>query len=247
MTPYTHIGHTNLSFMNPLGERAVASLLEILALPKGGNVADFGAGKCELAIRLVQRFGVHAECVELSPVLAADARSRAASRLPHGGLTVHEGDAGHFKGTIPPESFDLTVCMGSSHALGGFAQAAKTLARLTRPGGWVLMGEGFWKQPPPAAYLSMTGIGPGEFATLGETVGVLTAEGLAPAWVTTPSTQDFDDYEWAHARAIEAHALANPANPEAAGLLTRSRAWRGAYLAHGRATLGFALILARKG
>ncbi|CAG0996232.1 putative protein YjhP [Phycisphaerales bacterium] len=243
---YTILGHATLDFMSPLGDAAVAPLLDILDLPRGGNIADFGAGKCELAIRLVERFGVHAECVELSPELATDARARAAKRLPKGGLTVHEGDAGHFKGTIPPGSFDLTICIGSSHALGGFAHALTTLTRLTRPGGLVLIGEGYWKQPPPPDYLQATGISPDEFAPLAQLADHLTAEGLAPRWLRTASEQEWDDYEWSLARNIEDFARANPDDPDAAAILSRSRQWRRNYLQHGRDTLGFAMILARR-
>jgi len=246
MPSYTSIAHAGLAFMNPMSERAVASLIDLLNLPRGGNIVDFGAGTCELPIRLVERFGVLAECVELSPEIAASARARAASRLASGGLTVHEGDAGHFKGTIPPGAFDLSICVGSSHALGGYAHAVRTLARLTREGGFVLLGEGYWKKTPAPEYLASTGITADEFTPLAGLAEIASAEGLTPLWVTAASEQDWDDYEWAHARNVERFARERPGDPDAIAFLRRSRDWRAAYLRHGRDTLGFAFVLARR-
>lgn len=245
---FTIIGHRHLPFMNPMGEERVREIIELVRLPAGGNIADFGAGTCELPIRLVERYGVHAECVELSPTLASLARDRAADRLravAQGGVTVHEGDAGAFKATIPPASFDLTICIGSTHALGGLAMAVRTMARLTRPGGLVLIGEGIWERPPTAQYLLATGIGTDDFRTLAENLDVMAGEGLMPRWIATTSVQEWDAYEWAHARSIEDWAATRPGDETAKGLVTRSRAWRDAYVRAGRNTLGFGLYLMR--
>lgn len=244
---YTAIAHRGMPFMNPMGERSIAALLDILALRRGANVADFGAGTCELAIRLGERFAVHAECVELSPEIARRARERVAARLPGGGVRVHEGDAGHFKASVPGASFDLTVCIGSTHALGGFPHAVEVMLRLTRPGGWVLLGEGYWKRTPPPAYLAGTGIAESEFTHLVDMVEFVGGRGLSVAWVHTASEHDWDDYEWAHHRNLEDWARENPHDPDHAAFLARSRTWRRWYLDSGRDTLGFALMLFRRG
>jgi hypothetical protein len=61
------------------------------------------------------------------------------------------------------------------------------------------------------------------------------------------STADWDRYTSAHLQNLEAHARDNPDDPQAARLLARGQASRGAYLREGRDVMGFALIAARRG
>jgi SAM-dependent methyltransferase len=243
---YSFVGHKHLAFMNPMPEGVYDHVVAILPLSPGATIADFGSGFGELSLRLIERFGVHADCVELSPLMAGVARERAAARVPAELIRIHEGDAGAFKATIPPESFDLTICVGSSHALGGYAQMLHVLSRLTRTGGHILVGQGFWRQPPARGYLEATGIAPDELGTFPDLLDHATGLSLSCQFATAASPQDFDRYEWSHARSLEAHTRAHAADPVAKAMLTRSRAWRDAYVRWGRECLGFGLVLFRK-
>ncbi len=242
---YTFIAHRTLPFANPFGEASIARLIDLLDLPPAAAVADFGAGSCELPIRLAERYQAQVAAVELSPRMAALARDRINARLVSrglpGGVTVHEGDAGAFRATMQPAAFDLTICIGSTHALGGYEKTLTVLKRLTRPGGRVLIGEGFWARPPSPDFLAATGIAAAEFATHAHNLDLATDGGLSPHWSITASEREWDEYEWAHQRSIESFAAANPDFP--AELLARSRAWRRAYWRWGRDTLGFGLYL----
>jgi cyclopropane fatty-acyl-phospholipid synthase-like methyltransferase len=243
---YSFLGHKQLAFMNPMAESVYGHVIDVLNLPRGGTIVDFGSGFGELSLRLIERFGVHADCVELSPLMAGVARERAAARVPTELIRIHEGDAGAFKATIPPGSFDLTICIGSSHALGGYAQMLHVLTRLTRAGGHVLVGEGFWKSPAARGYLDATGIVADEFGTFADLIDHGTSLSLACQFATSASVQDFDRYEWAHARSLEAHPRLHASDPVAKAMLARSRAWRDAYVRWGRECLGFGLVLFRK-
>jgi SAM-dependent methyltransferase len=243
---YSFVGHKQLAFMNPMPESVYEHVMGVLNQPRGGTVADFGSGFGELSLRLIERFGVHADCVELSPLMAGVARERAAARVPTELIRIHEGDAGAFKATIPAESFDLTICIGSSHALGGYGQMLQVLSRLTRAGGHVLVGEGYWKSPPARGYLDATGILIDEFGTFADLIDHGASLNLACQFATSASAEDFDRYEWAHARSLEAHARQHLSDPVAKAMLARSRAWRDAYIRWGRECLGFGLVLFRK-
>ncbi len=243
---YTFVGHRQLAFMNPMPEAAYEHVMGMLTLSRGATVADFGSGFGELSLRLVKKFGVHADCVELSPLMADVARERVAARVPSELIRVHEGDAGAFKASIPPESFDLTICIGSSHALGGYSQMLQVLSRLTRASGHILVGEGYWRQPPARGYLDATGITPDEFGAFPDLVDHGVALNLSCQFASTASTQDFDCYEWSHARAIEAHARQHASDAVARAMLARSKAWRDAFVRWGRESLGFGLVLFRK-
>lgn len=243
---YTLVGHKSLTFMNPMSERAFSGVIDLLDLPAGSTIVDFGCGFAECAMLIIERYRAHADCVELSPLIAGVARERAARRVPSDLIRIHEGDAGAFKATIPPATFDLTVCTGSSHALGGYQQMLQTLTRLTKPGGRILVGDGYWKKEPEKAYLGEFSMTRDEMHFYHELFEPAIGLNLLCDFSTTASEQDFDAYEWAHSRAIETHASDHPNEPTSAQLLARSRAWRRGYVHWGRDTLGFALVLFRK-
>lgn len=243
---YTFLAHRNLPFMNPLGEATWAKVIDWLNLPAGAMVVDFGSGWCELPLRLIERYRVHADCVELSPLMAGVARQRAQQRVPQELIRIHEGDAGAFKATIPAGAFDLTICIGSAHALGGLEVAIPTLTRLTRPGGRVLLATSIWEREPAPAYLEAVGMDERECLSHADTVLACGALGLAPELCLTATQREWDEYEWTHHAALESWIREHPDDPDAADVIHRSRAWRAAYLAHGRGTLGFGLYLLRR-
>jgi cyclopropane fatty-acyl-phospholipid synthase-like methyltransferase len=247
---YTFVGHKSLAFANPFGEASMQRAVEVLGLGPGALVADFGAGSCELPIRLVERYKARVAAVELSARMAAVAREKIHARLVvkelPGGVTVHEGDAGAFRATMEPQSFDLTVCIGSTHARGGYEKTLQVLKRLTRPGGQVLVGEGFWAKAPPEAYLQATGMAADEFHTHGANIDHAAKEGLRPLWSITASEREWDEYEWALNRNFESLASKECEKCDSsAALLARSRGWRESYWRWGRSVLGFGLYLFR--
>jgi ubiquinone/menaquinone biosynthesis C-methylase UbiE len=243
---YSFVAHRDLPVMNPIGGATVDHIIDIAALPRGGRVLDVGAGWCEFAMRLVERYGVSADCVERSAMLCEGARGRAKTRAPGGLLRIHQEDAAAFIATLSEASYDLTICTGSTHALGGLDTAAAKLTALTRYGGLVLLGEGYWRTPPSEAYLRASGIERGEFGAFAETLDRIAAVALRPLFVTSASEQEWDRYEWAHARAIESYCESQPDDPDAPRMLERSRGWRRAYVLGGRDHLGFMVALCRR-
>ncbi|MFZ2412944.1 MAG: hypothetical protein WAW16_01820 [Candidatus Cryosericum sp.] len=61
------------------------------------------------------------------------------------------------------------------------------------------------------------------------------------------SDDDWDEYEWHYRMNVENFAQDNPDDPDRDAMLERIRSWSHAYLAWGRATLGFGLYLFRNG
>lgn len=246
---YTFIAHRGLPFANPLSEEIVGRALQLLALRQTDRVVDFGSGFCELPIRIVETYGAICDAVELSPRIAAAARVRIGHRLGERGLAdqlrLHEGDAGAFRAQLTPGEFACSVCIGSTHAIGGFDNACRVLSRLSRAGGVVLLGEGYWRTDPPRQFIEATGIPADELSTLPGLLATAAAHGLHPLWVRPASEADWDEYEWAHARAIETFAADHPNDPDAAAMLARSRHWRDCYVKWGRAAMGFALMIFR--
>ena len=109
---FSSIGHTDHVYCSPLDPNRVEQLLGLLDLPSSAQVIDVGCGKAELLIRLVERYGVRATGVDISPYFIDEAQRRAAARIPAGSLELQRADAASHP--VEPESFDMAVSIGSS-------------------------------------------------------------------------------------------------------------------------------------
>ncbi|MCZ8520803.1 MULTISPECIES: SAM-dependent methyltransferase [Paenibacillus] len=245
---FSMIAHRHHAFYNPLDQTKLARMLERMGLFPGARVLDVGAGQGELALRMIERFGVCVTALELSAEAAELGLSRAQGRAAEGALTYAIGDAGEEIARIPDGSLDAALCVGSSHALGGRDAVFAKLFPLLRPGGTLLLGEGYWKQKPAPAYLEALG-GGAEESEITDHAGNVTAgeeAGLIPIWAAVTSEDEWDDYEWLYAKSIEDYALEQPDDPDLPAMLDKSRRWRNTYMTWGRDTLGFGLYLFRK-
>src|SRR6185295_6686030 len=146
------ITHGDLAFHDPLDPAVVDEVLDMASLGPADRALDFGCGPGELLVRLAERTGCGGLGVDLAAGQIEEARRRAATRAPQAGLEFLAADAGTVDG-----EFALSACVGSSHALGGLDAALARLTQLTRPGGHVLLGDGFWAHEPTEHYLEALG------------------------------------------------------------------------------------------
>ena len=89
---------------------------------------------------------------------------------------------------VPASSgYSFSSCIGSTHALGGLASTLATLRQWTRPGGWIVVGEGFWMREPDPEYLAMLGADRDEFGGPAWIEEKARTAGLDPMeqWVST--------------------------------------------------------------
>ena len=98
---------------------------------------DLGCGKGALLRWLASRAPIDGTGVDLHP---------GTSPIP--GVRLVAGDARSFP--AEPESFDLVCSVGAVSGIG-------ELAALARPGGLVLLGDGYWRQTPSDDYLARAG------------------------------------------------------------------------------------------
>jgi SAM-dependent methyltransferase len=230
----SRIAHGELRLWNPLGEAALDALIGLLDLAPGARVLDVACGRGEVLRRVAERWDVSGAGYDSDPALVEHAPP---------GLDLEVRDS------PPAGPFDLVICIASSHALGGFPDALGVLRELTEPGGEVLLGEGYWRQPPSDAYLSA--LGGASADELPDYPGLMRAAkeaGLMPLHSSVASEADWDRYEWRLILNAERWAAAHPDDPGAE--LMRERAGRARErmtMPEGRETLGFALtLLARR-
>jgi SAM-dependent methyltransferase len=235
----SRIAHGELALYNPLSGEALGETIDLLDLEPGARVLDVACGRAEVLIRIAERWDVRAEGYDLDEALIDAARAEAARRGVKADLRV-AGEPGE-------GPFDLAVCIASSHALGGFPAALEALRVLVRPGGQVLLGEGYWRQEPSGDYLEVLGGTRDELPDYPGLMAAAAAAGLTPLHATVSGERDWDRYEWTLILNAERWAARNAGDPGAGVLRERAAAARARYtMPGGRETLGFALVLLRR-
>jgi SAM-dependent methyltransferase len=232
-------------FNSPLSSDKADKLVRLLDLSAETRVLDAGCGTGELLIRVLETGGVAGLGVDINTESLAAARSAADGRLGQGACEFRELN---LQDELPEDNvFDVAICMGASHAFApgeaAYPRALEVLSGLLRPGGQLLVGEGYWKQAPAAEYLRFLGDPAGIYRDHPGNVALAEHYGLVPLYAAVSSDDEWDDFEWSHRRAVEQLAIAHPSDPVIAEKLARSRDWRDAYLRWGRATMGFGFYL----
>ena len=237
---YFDITHRDHAVMNPLGQAKVHELVDLLGPMNGGRLLDIACGKGEILVRLVERYGMSAVGIDLSPYFAAEARRRVAERVPGAEVTIVEGDGADY-GEKSVASFDLTLCLGATWVYGSFHGTLQALARFTRPGGQIAVGHPYWRREPPPEYLAASGDTRESFGTHLDNVDTAELTGLRLMSTLVSSDDDWDQYESMHWRATERFAAAHPDDPIVPELLAENHRHRDAYLRWGRDVLGWAV------
>jgi SAM-dependent methyltransferase len=244
-TRFSHIAHRGLALCNPAGSARVDRAIELLELPRGAAALDIGAGKCEWLARIAERWGARGTAIEPAGVFAAEARELQAATIAAGLLEIIEAPAAAYLASGAHARFDAVLCIGASHALGGYGPALDALIACTAPGGRMVFGEGYWKKTPDAAYLRALGGDESDLTSHAGNIRAAIERGCTPVWCTAVTDDECDEYEWAYSRNVEEFVREHPDDPDAAAMLARSRAWRDTVMNGGRETLGFGLYVFR--
>jgi uncharacterized protein YhfF/cyclopropane fatty-acyl-phospholipid synthase-like methyltransferase len=237
---YSRIAHGLLPVCAPLDQKDVHEVLGLLPLSAQSRVLDVGCGRAATLIDLVHARGVRGTGVDFDAEALRIARASAEARGCAAQLTLIESRA---LDVAFDEPFDLTLCVGSSHALGGRTKALEHLARWTRPGAYALLGEGFWKRDPDPAYLAAIGSSKHDLSTHYENAAAAHAHGWSVVWSVVTSDASFDRYEALYRLSMARYLAEHPDDPDAAAFRERSERWYDSYLRWGRETMGFALYL----
>ena len=241
---FTTIAHREHRLCNPLDPAVLERVMDGLGLSAGDRVIDMGCGKAALLVDLARRFGVTALGVDINAAFLAKGRALAERHGVATLVTLMNLEASRLE--VEDASVVLALCIGSTHALGGYPDTLRVLARLVRPGGHVLVGQGYWKRVPDAEYLERLGATVDEMTTHEGNIAAGIAEGLEGAGAWTSGADDWDRYEDLYADTVEGYVVGHPEDPDAPAMLERIRRWRETYRRWGRDTLGFGLYLFRR-
>jgi len=228
--------------MNPTSLGKTREIVELLRLSDNDNVLDVACGKAEFLCIVAERYGVKCTGVDASPFTSAEATVNVEARGLAERIEILHMDGAEYE-PKEPESYCMTSCIGGSWVYGGHKGTLEALAKMTRPGGLVLVGEPFWMEQPSAEYLEKTGY---VLEQQGSHIGNVNAGeelGLVFLYSMVSSKDDWDRYEGLQWQAAERYAASHPDDPDIEELLKKSRSSRDAYLNWGRDCLGWAEYL----
>jgi cyclopropane fatty-acyl-phospholipid synthase-like methyltransferase len=226
---FRRLAHAGLSFNAPLSEERADALVAALPISPGHHVLDLGCGWGELLLRIL---AAHPATTGTGVDTEKEALDRGVVAASRRGL--HERV--EFV-QAPAEAFvdiaDIVVCVASSHAFGGAAEALDWLRQSVTAGGRVLYGDGFWATKPTEAALATIG----QLPRLDELHATAEAAGFRSERAETSSWEEWDAFEAGWRSGLE-----RSGDPEAVAFAAeRKREYETGY----REAIGFAwLVLA---
>jgi SAM-dependent methyltransferase len=227
------------TIQNPTSEDKIRLLGERLRLGPTTTVLDIACGKAGPAVVLARAFGCRIIGVERAPEFAAAARERVDAAGLADRIEIVKQDAGEFP--IEPERYDVAMCLGASFVWAGLPGTLAALRPAARTGGYVVVGEPFWRRWPLPAGVDDEG-----FLSLADTAHRFDDAALGLVGLLAASEDDWDRYETLHWQAIEAWLARHPDDPDAPEFRRRNAGYRDDYLRWQRDLLGWAIFIARK-
>jgi precorrin-6B methylase 2 len=242
---FSQIGHRDHEFYNPITKSKIEKILSLANLKPSDKVVDIGSGKCEILIRLIEKYSIIGTGIELYEGFVSQAQQNAAGRIDKENLILINKDAKEGLSQSMDTQYDMAMCIGSTHALGGFEPTLIELKKCVKDGGYIVIGEGYWKVKPSSEYLKALGAEESELNSHYGNIKLAEDLGLISLWSSVASEDDWDEYECLYSMSIENYCYENSEDEDCEEMLKKIRAWRSTYFSMGRDTLGFGLYLFR--
>ncbi|MEU4269210.1 class I SAM-dependent methyltransferase [Streptomyces sp. NPDC026092] len=237
----------SLTFHGPLSEARADRMIRRVAESEPATVLDIGCGWGELLLRVLEAVpGATGVGLDINAEDLARGRDLAKGRgLDERVAFVAESALGTTRGPV-----DAVLCLGSSQALcepdqpHDPAAALRELRRLVRPGGRVVLGEGFWERTPTDEELARMwpGAHVGDHLGLGALVDLAIEEGFRPAWIETASREEWEEFESGYRHDTELWLAAHPDHPLATETRERVDRQRSSWLNGYRGVLNMAYL-----
>lgn len=234
--------YEGLTYWGPIRPERMESIFDLVSLSDGARALDVGCGGGEILARLAERFESSVVGVDRSEAAIELARHQLETRAPNAEADLRVLEVAEFKPSAP---FDIVSWVGGPYVGESLESTLAALYSWTVPGGYVLIGHGFWEQEPPVAYLEASGIDEGEFGEHLDTIKRGRETGLTLLYSSVSSRDEWDEFEGRILFNWEEHCRLG-ASDEELSTLERKRAWNDLQQRWGRTTMGFGLYLFRR-
>ncbi|MFK0297988.1 SAM-dependent methyltransferase [Brevundimonas sp. NPDC090276] len=244
---FHHIAYRPLIVCNALSIDRLEATVRQAGLKPGATVMDIGCAYGEVSMHLARVLDAAVTAVELDPVMAEGAETRIASAGLTDRIRVRRETSAAALAALPP--LDLIIALGTTEPAGkGLREPAAVFAALSQhltPNGFLLWGDLFWKDEPPAPLRQLVETG-GYYVSHDEWQTAARETGLEVV-----SAQISDDAEWAAYRTAMETAIADwldahPDHVDAPTIAATAHRIK-MMLDFGADYLGFGLYLFRKG
>lgn len=227
------------TIQNPTSAEKIRLLGERLRLTPTTAVLDVACGKAGPAVVLAGEFGCRITAIERSPEFVEAALERVAAARLAERIEIVERDAADC--AFDAERYDVAMCLGASFIWSGLPGTLDVLKPAARTGGYVVVGEPYWRRWPLP-----DGVDDEGFVSLADTARRVAAAGLELVGVIVSSEDDWDRYETLHWQAVEEWLADHPDDPDSYEFRERNARYRDEYLRRRRELLGWAIFVTRK-
>lgn len=236
---YYAVAERDHDLQDPTSPEKIRRLGELVRLGPRTKVLDVACGKGGPALVLASTFGCRIVGVERAPEFVAAGRELAVAAGLADRLELVEGDASAFP--LEPESWDVALCLGASFVFHDLEGTLAALVPAVRSGGFVAVGEPYWRDWPLPPGVEGEG-----YVPLCDTAARVESAGLSLVGLIDASLDDWDWYESQRWRALEEWLSEHPDDPDAPEIRERHEHNRDEYLATLRRLQGWAIFVGRK-
>jgi hypothetical protein len=230
--------------LNPFTVEKLMLLGEVCRLQPAMRQLDLACGKGEMLCRWAAAFGIEGVGVDISTVFIPAAVQRAAELGVAERVKFVRADASTY--AAEPEAFDVVSCIGATWIGGGLTGTIELLRPPLRPGGLLVVGEPFWKEPPPAEALDRE-ISTDDFTSLEGTLNRFESTGAELVEMVLADDDSWDRYACGQWWSTADWLRANPGHEDAGEMRQFLEEGRRSYLRYGRRYLGWGVFVLRMG
>lgn len=224
-----------MQYNNPMHPSVIELMVSKMEIKPSDKIIEIGCGHGALLEHIARNYGCTGFGIDIDEIAIKIARKKLGAVKSKIKVSCQPWDEKLYGESV----YTHAACIGSSGAFAkdenALPKALSTIIKLLGDGGYLLMGELYWKKTPPESYLKKAGLSKKEMPTYDQLIKTAQQHGYQLVSAIRASDQDWDIFE--------SHHLQNRIK---AGKAELARNWFNSYIKWGKDCMGFALLLLKK-